>query len=161
MKNSNVNDYQCTGWGGRGKGEVQGRRNDNDNDNNYDDDWHHADRRELPCRGNRNDDSSVVRDSVRMDGAKSFEAALGGFEFGETAAFLLDQIVFGAANVFRRGKNGLPVGFAFTEQNRITLRRVRRPILAMQRVNAARVRANPSHRIRAGFEACADVELQH
>src|SRR6266705_6475530 len=121
-----------------GAGEVKvkfkGRRNDNDND----DDWHHADRRELPCRGNRNDDSSVVRDSVRMDGAKSFEAALGGFEFGETAAFLLDQIVFGAANVFRRGKNGLPVDFAFTEQNGTTLRRVRRPILAMQRVNAAR-----------------------
>ena len=48
-----------------------------------------------------------------MHGAKSFEAAPGGFELGEATAFLLDQIIFSAAN-----------GFRYTSYNRKGRRRV-------------------------------------
>jgi len=39
-------------------------------------------------------------ESVRMNGAKTLEAALGGFEFGEAAALLLDEEVLDAADAF-------------------------------------------------------------
>src|SRR5437660_8776032 len=57
--------------------------------------------------------------SMRMRGAEGLQAALGAVKFGETAAFLLDEVILGAANAFCRGKNTLPVGDAFAEQDRV------------------------------------------
>src|SRR6184192_1525145 len=96
-----------------------------------------------------------------MDGAEGLQAALGGFEFGEAAAFLFDEIVLGAADAFRGRENSFPIGVAFAKQNRVALCGIRRPFFEVQRADAARVGANPGHGIEAGFEAGAHIKLKH
>ena len=59
---------------------------------------------------------------LKVDGVKSLEAAVSGFEFGEAAAFLLDEVVLGSANAFGGREDALPVGAAFAKQNRIAFR---------------------------------------
>src|SRR5689334_7706609 len=89
------------------------------------------------------------------------QATLRGFHWRIRAALLLDQVVFDAAGRFRRLKNFLPGRYAFAEQNFETLIRIRRPILAVQRTDTARILVDPCHRVHAGFDARSDVQLQH
>src|SRR5260370_15698961 len=89
------------------------------------------------------------------------EASTRRLSFGEAAAFLLHQVILYSAAVFRRGKKRLPVDRALAKQHRVSLRCVRRPVLAVQRANSSGVGANPRDRVRTRVETSAHVELQH
>ena len=64
-----------------------------------------------------------------MRGTEGLQAASGSFNFSKAAALLLQQIVFDPANALGRSKDLLPVGVAFSKQNFVSLRWIRRPIL--------------------------------
>src|SRR5271169_1239744 len=96
-----------------------------------------------------------------MDEAEGLQAAARGFEFGKTAAFLLDQVILDSADAFGRFKNIFPRGDTFSEQHGVTFARFRRPILEMERPDSAGIRANPRDGIRARLDTRADVKLQH
>src|SRR5260221_4173897 len=72
--------------------------------------------------------------------AKRFETFLRRFNFGEAATFLLDQIIFDAAAMFRRVEKLLPWRDAFAQQNPATLNLFSRPFLARQPPDPARIR---------------------
>src|SRR5215475_9740360 len=94
-----------------------------------------------------------------MSTAESLEAALGGFEWGEAAAFLLEEIVLEAASIFGGGEDFFPGGDALSEEDLVALSGG--PVLAVHRADAARVGADPGDRIGTGCDAGADIELQN
>src|SRR5215510_2111898 len=96
-----------------------------------------------------------------MGGAEGCQAFLGGFDFGEAAAFLFDEIVFDAAAIFGCLKKLLPGSDAFAEQDGIAFAWVWRPFLAVHRADAAGIGFDPSNGIGTGFEAGADIELEN
>src|SRR5208283_2247679 len=87
------------------------------------------------------------------------QAAFDTFQRREAAAFLLDEIVLDAAAVFGRLEDRRPRRHALAKQHLVAL--VRRPILTVNAADAAGAGANPRHRVGAGFDAGADVELEH
>src|ERR1700737_3754319 len=99
--------------------------------------------------------------SISTPGAKLLETLPGCIQFGKPAAFLFDQVVFRSARALRGRENVSPVRGALTEQNRISLRGVWGPILAMQRTNSPRICTNPGDWVRSGLQASAHIQLQH
>jgi hypothetical protein len=91
----------------------------------------------------------------RFPGVETFPR---GFEFRESAAFLLDEEILDAADGFSGGHQLFPRRHAFSEQNFIAL--ILRPILQVHAFDAARVCLHPDDGVGARFFASADVQLQ-
>src|ERR1039458_10237495 len=91
------------------------------------------------------------------------QAALGGFQLREAAAFLLDQVILHASSFLARGENLEPGRIAFAEQDpgAAVLSLAGPPVLEVHRVDAAGVGFDPRNRVVADLHASADVELQH
>jgi len=53
--------------------------------------------------------------SSRMQAAKCFQASLSGLKLGESAAFLLDQVILHTTYAFRSSENALPIRCAFAK----------------------------------------------
>ena len=98
--------------------------------------------------------------SLPVDVMEGDKAAVGGFEFGVLAAFLFDQIIFHAADRFGGGEDFLPRRGAFAEQALCSLSPATNLLDAASGCGPGflSIQATGSH---AGFEASADVELQH
>src|SRR5580700_7337147 len=96
-----------------------------------------------------------------MRGMERVETSLGGFQFRESAAFLLDEVILRSTNAFRSRENGLPIRHALTKQNGVAFPSLRRPFLEMEGSDSAWIGANPRHGVRTGFDARAYIELQH
>src|SRR5260221_1356184 len=99
--------------------------------------------------------------SLQMHFPKRSQTALGGFHRRKRAAFLLDQIILDSAALLGGLKDLLPRRRAFAEQRLVALGRIGRPILAVYRVDAARVCLYPSHRVRSRINAKTVVEFMH
>src|ERR1700680_2929389 len=52
--------------------------------------------------------------------AVCLQTFLGGFQLRETTPFLLDQEIFGAADLLGRAQNALPIRDSFPEEDRIS-----------------------------------------
>src|SRR5271155_4082130 len=94
-----------------------------------------------------------------MRGMERVETSLGGFQFRESAAFLLDEVILRSTNAFRSSENGFPIRHALTKQNGVAFPSLRRPFLEMEGSDSARIGANPRHGVRTGFDARAYIEL--
>src|SRR6266571_5663192 len=93
--------------------------------------------------------------------AKAFQTPLGGLELRKTAAFLFYEVILHPAGAFGCLEDIFPIRAAFAKQNGVSLRRVGRPVFAMERANSARIGANPCHGIRTVLQARGHVELLH
>src|SRR6266446_5744504 len=96
-----------------------------------------------------------------MDLPEGVQAAARRIKFHKPAAFLFDEVVFHSAATFGCLENIFPLCSAFPEQNFVTFLRFRRPVLQMERANSPRISAYPRHRIGAGLQASAYIQLQH
>src|SRR5436190_5968936 len=85
----------------------------------------------------------------------------GGFEFRKSAAFLFQEVVLDPTSAFCGRKDVFPIRCSFTEQNRVSLAGVGRPVFTMKRSNSSWVRLNPCHWIRARLQTGAHIQLQH
>ncbi len=83
------------------------------------------------------------------------------FELEEPAAFLFDQIIFNAPGGLGCFEDFSPRRIAFAEKHSVAFVGAGRPVLAVNRLDSARVRVDPRHRVGLGFDAGADVELHH
>src|SRR5215212_10569421 len=92
------------------------------------------------------------------------ETPLCRLQLGEPAAFLLHQVELHAANRLHRVEDLLPRSDALAEQDAKALLlglRAGRPILQVNAPDASRMAFDPGDRVGAGFDAGADVELEH
>src|SRR3977135_998916 len=63
--------------------------------------------------------------------AVCLQTFLGGFQLREATPFLLDQEIFGAADLLGRAQNALPIRDSFPEEDRISFARVGGPLFQM------------------------------
>src|SRR5260370_42417831 len=96
-----------------------------------------------------------------MDEPEGPQTAARGIEFGKTAAFLFDEVVLNPASAFGFFENVFLLCSTFPEQNGVAFRRLRRPVLEMERADSARIRANPRHLVRAGLQTSGHSQLEH
>ncbi len=73
------------------------------------------------------------------------QAPLRRLERAVPAAFLFDQIILDASHTLGGFENLRPRRVAFAEQNPISFSLPRRPVLAVQAVDASRIGSDPGH----------------
>ena len=89
------------------------------------------------------------------------QAALCGLERREAAALLLDQVILNSADGLGRFEDFHPRRSAFAEQHPISFRTARRPILAVDALDPARIRLDPCDRVHPRVQGGTYVELEH
>src|SRR5438105_9518152 len=92
---------------------------------------------------------------------ETLETSPGGFEFRKSAPFLFYEVVFDSTGAFRGCKDVFPIRRSFTEQNRVSLASLGRPVFTVNGSNSSRISPNPCHGIGARLHTCAHIELQH
>src|SRR5271165_776695 len=94
-----------------------------------------------------------------MRRAERLQALGCSLQLGEPAAFLFDEVILDPAAVLGRLENSFPVSHTLPEQHLVAFGRVRRPVFAVDRVDAPRVRSDPCHWVGAPFQASSDGQL--
>src|SRR5271165_3910749 len=88
-----------------------------------------------------------------MRRAKRLQALACRIHFGEPAAFLFDEVILDPAAILGHLENSFPISHTLPEQDLVAFGRVRRPVFAMDRVDAPRIGPDPCHWVGAPFQA--------